>query len=260
MPIKNISTKINKLPRFKPSKTFIVRFLVLLVLAASIGSAGYFYYLYKNESTTNAAKDVERTVAAVNKLMMLPSEIPTLATVTDKSKLTQQPFFQLAENGDKVLIYQSIKKAILYRPSVNKIVDVAPVQIDKNQDVQQAQEDQNAVLGTQITPTGSLSGTPSPTPESENVVIALYNGTSTRGATGSVQEKLANNENVTFLDPQNAQKVDYENSMVIVLKSSAGRQAREISEQLGYELSEKVPEGETSPEGADILIIVGQES
>jgi hypothetical protein len=60
--------------------------------------------------------------------MVLPDEQPTLASVTDKSKLSDQPFFQKAENGDKILIFVQSRKAILYRPSIKKIIDVAPIQ------------------------------------------------------------------------------------------------------------------------------------
>ncbi len=38
-----------------------------------------------------------------------------------------QPFFANAQVGDKVLIYYKAKKAILYNPTDNKIVEVGPI-------------------------------------------------------------------------------------------------------------------------------------
>jgi hypothetical protein len=69
----------------------------------------------------------------VYKLIDLPqNETPTIATISDKSGLTNQDFFSTAANGDKILIYAGYKMAILYRPSVNKIIKVAPLVMDTN--------------------------------------------------------------------------------------------------------------------------------
>ncbi len=64
----------------------------------------------------------------VGKLIELPSnETPTIATVTNVSNLQNQAFFANAQNGDKVLMFAQAKEVILYRPSTNKIVQVAPL-------------------------------------------------------------------------------------------------------------------------------------
>ena len=66
----------------------------------------------------------------VGKLIVLPEgEQPTVATVSDAESLREQPFFAQAKNGYKVLIYTNARKAILYDPLSNKIVDVAPLNI-----------------------------------------------------------------------------------------------------------------------------------
>lgn len=64
---------------------------------------------------------------ALNKIIVLPNELPSIATVTDKEKLTEQPFFQMAENGDKVIIYSQNKRAYLFRPREQKIIDMTVI-------------------------------------------------------------------------------------------------------------------------------------
>jgi hypothetical protein len=52
-----------------------------------------------------------------------------VATVSDPEILKNKNFFIDAKKGDKVLIYYSARKAILYDPVVKKIVNIAPVNI-----------------------------------------------------------------------------------------------------------------------------------
>lgn len=66
----------------------------------------------------------------VNNLIELPyDEEPSIATVTNIDKLKDQPFFSRAKNGDRVIIYTQSKKAIIYRPSTNKLVEAGSVDI-----------------------------------------------------------------------------------------------------------------------------------
>ncbi|MGI9118277.1 MAG: hypothetical protein ACR2IQ_01895, partial [Minisyncoccia bacterium] len=48
---------------------------------------------------------------------------------SDPEALKDQPFFAKAVKGDKVLIYAQAKKAFLYSTTMNKILDVAPLNI-----------------------------------------------------------------------------------------------------------------------------------
>jgi hypothetical protein len=82
-----------------------------------------------NQPAADAA-EVASIVSAVDKLIVLPpNETPTIATVSDPVKLKDQPFFKNSEVGDKVLIYSQSLKAILYRPSTNKIVEVSTLNV-----------------------------------------------------------------------------------------------------------------------------------
>ena len=74
-------------------------------------------------------KQSDDLIAKVATLMKLPAgETPTVAAVSDAAAAKQQsPFFANAANGDKVLLYVKAGEAILYRPSTNKIILVAPL-------------------------------------------------------------------------------------------------------------------------------------
>ncbi len=82
----------------------------------------------QNDPANKALQESKELIAKVGKLIVLPAnEQPTTATVTDLEKLKGQPFFEKAQLGDKVLIYSQAKQAILYRPSTNQIVELAPL-------------------------------------------------------------------------------------------------------------------------------------
>lgn len=118
----------------RPTIVWIV--LGALLVAALSGSAGGYFFIQdrKNDQQTQTKQgslsDVSYVVSRVSRHMILPSdETPALLTVTDTTKLTST-FLRQAKNGDKVLVYQANKKAVIYRPSADKIVDVGPVVID----------------------------------------------------------------------------------------------------------------------------------
>lgn len=107
--------------------------LAVLLLLGTTGAAGYFYKqlaeIKKNPNKV-AIDETKALIEKISKLIVLPaSEQPTVATVTDPSKLKDQAFFAHAVSGDKVLIYTNAKKAFLYNPAQNKIVEVAPINI-----------------------------------------------------------------------------------------------------------------------------------
>lgn len=114
----------------KLTRWILISILILVALAAGFGT----YYFYTKYQTLKKNPDIitkEETQALTDKVgtfLQLPNnETPTIATVMDKEKVKDQPFFTNAENGDKVLLYVNAKKAILFRPSTNKVIEVAPI-------------------------------------------------------------------------------------------------------------------------------------
>ncbi len=75
---------------------------------------------------------VDEVTKRVGRHILLPeAEKPALVTVTDPSKLKHQPFFGKSKTGDKVLIYAEANMAVIYRPDVDRVVNIGPVSIDK---------------------------------------------------------------------------------------------------------------------------------
>lgn len=110
---------------FTPSRVIAVLALLLLVAG---GSSIYFYRKATADPQAEAQKELQDVIAKVERHMILPqNETPTMATVSDPEKLKGQRFFDNAKTGDKVLIYSVAKKAILYDPSSDRIIEVAPV-------------------------------------------------------------------------------------------------------------------------------------
>ncbi|HMS23389.1 MAG TPA: hypothetical protein PKB09_01100 [Candidatus Saccharibacteria bacterium] len=127
----------------KKSRKKFKKILAVIAFIALLLVGGYVTYNYIQEQNAKidrlsnpqeAAKDeVNKLLTVVGQTTELPAgEIPTLATVSNAAKLKNQAFFKNAENGDKVLIFTKAKKAYLYRPSTNKIVEIAPINIGDN--------------------------------------------------------------------------------------------------------------------------------
>lgn len=108
----------------------IIRFLLVIILFLLIFIGWKYFYPDKGKVDMLDVAERERVevLAKVGAHIVLPKdEVPTLATVSDPEQLKKYPFFSNAEKGDKVLIYSLAKKAILYRPIGDKIVEIAPI-------------------------------------------------------------------------------------------------------------------------------------
>ena len=106
----------------------------LCVLGALLIIGGSWWLVARPHDQASA--DVTQVISAVAKHVALPQdETPAILTVTDTTKIKTQ-FLQQAHNGDRVLVYQNHKKAIIYRPSIDRVIDMGPVVIDTPQHVE----------------------------------------------------------------------------------------------------------------------------
>ena len=116
--------------------------LVRLVIVALVALSGFLVYKYIHSQNDvkrlsnlqeSAREETRQLIKNVGKLVEIPSnETPTIATVSDASKVKDQAFFAKAQNGDKVLIFSQARRAILYRPSADKVIELAPINIGNN--------------------------------------------------------------------------------------------------------------------------------
>lgn len=222
---------------------FLLALACLIVFCLAVAST-YFYWRYEQLVSQSAEKEITQITRHLSKFMQLPSDsMPTLATVTDKDKLINEEFFKQAENGDKVLIYLAEGKAILYRPSTRKVIDVAPV---RRTDTLSQQEG----LAAQPTTT--------PTPVSEKVAISIYNGS---GEAGATTETLGVLEDLSFPytngTTRNASQQTYTQTLVVDLDDSHENESTEIADILDGKVG-ALPAGETPPAEGGILIILGR--
>ena len=218
------------------TKNHILTFLFVFVLVIAFLVAYYYYAKYQdskqsqNNVTSQTEAEIDRLKEKIGVLIELPKgEEPIPATVSDVTKLKDQTFFAKAKNGDKVLVYSKAKLAILYRPSTNKIINVAPVNI------------------------GEAKTTPT---QAQTYKIVLYNGTKTVGLTSKVQQDLySKTKEFNVLDRDNASNDIYSNTLVIDFIGS-GTVANNLATFVGGEVA-SLPKGEKKPDGADFLVILG---
>ena len=204
--------------------TFLLIGLGVIVLALAI-VAFYFYSQYqgiKKNPNQAAQAETEQLVAKVGKLIDLPKdETPTVATVLDKEKLKGQAFFSNAENGDKILIYTKDKKAIVYRPSQNKLINVGPIAIDQKSQIQLA------------------------------IVSA---GGDTAAVTKKLEDKFAGTVAVSGVtDAKNKNSV--KQLTVVDVSGQNADSAKQIAQELGGTVG-SLPAGETAPAGSTIVVFV----
>lgn len=123
------TTPLMEEPRHPKKRSGVSVIIFFILLLGALGVAGYFYWEWntlRQDPQTMQEKKTKEVVARVRQLIDLPrGETPILANVNDTSNLGDQAFFENAKEGDIVLYYSEARKAYLYDPRDNIIVEVA---------------------------------------------------------------------------------------------------------------------------------------
>ena len=72
-------------------------------------------------------------ISRIGRVVALPDdEIPSLVVVSDPELLKDRMFSNNAKKGDKVLVYSKAQKAILYSVELERVIEIASLEADKN--------------------------------------------------------------------------------------------------------------------------------
>lgn len=127
-PSDEVSTQ-SPVPRKK-----VLPILIVLIMIVSVSAVFFFNEAETLKQNPNALneKKIALLVKKVEKIIALPEgELPTVATVADTKPLAGNPFFAKAKVGDQIIMYTVARKAFLYDPKANIIVEVASINIGK---------------------------------------------------------------------------------------------------------------------------------
>lgn len=232
---------MSKIKNMSRKKKFGLLFILLFVIAFVAGGTGI--YLYQTDSAVlgksapTAEEEVQDLVEKVGKLIKLPNETPTIATVSDVSQLQEQTIFKNAQNGDKVLIFADAKRAILYRPSENIVVEVGNLVINP--------QDETSVVTDLDEESEELPAS-----------VVVLNATTTAGYAGRIGDRLSEEFSNIEIESTGNAAGEYTSVIVVDVTGDFSELAQSIADQLEGEVDE-LPDDEDD-QGADILVILGE--
>lgn len=222
------------------NKSILLTLFGFAIMALAV--AGFMYYQYQKTASElkqvkktqlatpqNLKEDeVKRMVTEVAKVARIPNnETPSIATITDVSKLKDQPFFKDAKNGDILLVFNSSGKAVLYDPKDKKIVDI-----------------------TTLSTTTSFN---------QQFKIVIRNGTKTPNLASNLEGDLKKALGVAnVVAKENAQKSTYEKTQISVINQAAAEFASNVAKAINAQVVD-FPTDEPKPQDADILVIIGKD-
>ena len=203
------------------------------IIIALVSFGGFYFYKYQNingkylELTQSVDDKKDKYIAEVSKLYELPTkdkEDPTFAIVSGQTNLDElkkvSKFYENTKTGDVILLYKEANIAILYRPSDKKIINTDEY----------------------------LVATTNPNVKAQIAIIAPVN--TQPEIEKKIADKFMNIEVIGKSEP----KTTLAKGIVVDVNGSESDASKQLAELLGYSV-DKLPAGETAPEGSKLVII-----
>jgi hypothetical protein len=188
--------------------------IIILVIFFVLGF-GWKYWTdhHRNPNYTNA-----QLILRISREVGISGDAnPAILTVVNREKV-DQPFLKESKDGDKILLYYKSDKAVLYRPSANKVIK-----------------------------TGSF------TPP--NARIQVRTGTTNTKHVEEVKALLAKVAGTKISTQDSSVKTDYSQTVVVNVTDRYETEANATAKALNAQVR-TIPQNESLPD-ADILVIVG---
>ena len=245
----------------------------IILIGGLLFFAGYYYLQYKKmlaSQNVSVQSEIKTLTDKIGKFVDLPTnEEPTMAEVKDTEKLKGQLFFANAQNGDKVLIYSQNRKAILYRPATNKVIEVTSLaEKTDNQDTTPAStpNDSAPADNAQTAPASQDSAPTTPVenqdtqkiPTEESVQpknVFVYNGSKIKGLAAKLADEISAGVTGAEIAGTGNAVGNYPATIVVDLSGNNADLIQKIVAVTGGTAGE-LPANEKKPEG-DILVIGG---
>lgn len=191
--------------------------------------------------------EVQALLDKVQSMVVVPEdEAPTLATVVEVTELRKQPFFKNAVIDDKLFVYQQSRLAILFRPSVEKLVNMATL-FDGSTGATPAAGAAQQVQGVTTQKQAEAL---------QQHRIAVYYATDSAALRTQISDALSTMSDTKLAVEALTRGTEYKGVTVIDLKGSQDELVQELVEKLDGRQGD-MPEEEDTPD-ADILLIVGE--
>jgi hypothetical protein len=109
----------------------IITILVIIIIVALGYAVFNKFYMNKTPAGQLTDSQVKSLVKDVSKLINVPDETPVVAVIAKADQLVaEQKFYTGAKDGDYLIVFPTAQKALIYRKSENRLINVGPIIAD----------------------------------------------------------------------------------------------------------------------------------